>query len=377
MTGRDRTDSGLLYTRDGSRADAADARAGGRAMERSTPTDGPARTPTLQEVATAAGVSLATASNALSGRRGVSVALRERVLEAAAGLGYSRGGGARSRPRTDRVTVGIVLPDVRNPAYAELAHAFEQEGTARDWSIVLASSGYEPDQELDVLETLVQTADGIIVSPSRPPRSGLHRLAASPVPIVTCDEPADSLLIAGSVRSDNFGGGRAAAHHLVDAGGTRFGLVGGHGYLPSTQERRDGFLAGLADRGVPASAVTIAGSLYGMDGGQAGMAELLEEAPNVDAVFALSDMQAIGALFEAQQAGRSIPGDLLLCGYDGIGWTQRLSPTITTIRQDWPGIAARALELLDEAMNGAGPAGYGSARVLAVSLVEGESTRRS
>lgn len=88
-------------------------------------------------------------------------------------------------------------------------------------------------------------------------------------------------------------------------------------------------------------------------------------------------MQAIGALFEAQQAGRSTPGDLLLCGYDGIGWTQRLSPTITTIRQDWPGIAARALELLDEAMNGAGPAGYGSARVLAVSLVEGESTRRS
>ena len=78
----------------------------------------------------------------------------------------------------------------------------------------------------------MQTADGIIVSPSRPPRSGRHRLAASPVPIVTCDEPADSLLIAGSVRSDNFGGGRAAAHHLVDAGGTRFGLVGGHGYLP-------------------------------------------------------------------------------------------------------------------------------------------------
>ena len=181
----------------------------------------------------------------------------------------------------------------------------------------------------------MQTADGIIVSPSRPPRSGRHRLAASPVPIVTCDEPADSLLIAGSVRSDNFGGGRAAAHHLVDAGGTRFGLVGGHGYLPSTQERRDGFLAGLADRGVPASAVTIAGSLYGMDGGQAGMAELLEEALDVDAVFA-----------------------------------------ITTIRQNWPGIAARALELLDEAMNGAGPAGYGAARVLAVSLVEGESTRR-
>lgn len=334
-----------------------------------------ARTPTLQEVATAAGVSLATASNALSGNRGVSVGLREKVLEAATRLGYTRasGGGSR-RNRTERTTVGIVLPDVRNPAYAELAHAFEQEGTAREWSIVLASSGYEPDQELDALEKLVQTTDGVVVSPSRPPRSGLHRLSASPVPIVTCDEPADSVLIAGSVRSDNFGGGRMAAHHLVDAGGTHFGLIGGLGYLPTTQERRDGFLAGLADRGIPASAVTVVGDVYGMDGGQAAMADLLEEKPEVDAVFAVSDMHAIGALFEAQQAGRSIPGDLLLCGYDGIGWTRRLSPTITTVRQDWQGIAARALELLDSAINGGSTAG--ARAVLPVTLIPGESTRR-
>jgi len=335
------------------------------------------RTPTLQEVATAAGVSLATASNALSGNRGVSAALRERVLEAAARLGYSRGGsGARGRARTERITVGIVLPDVRNPAYAELAHAFEQEGTARDWSLVLASSSYEPRQELDALENLVHTTDGIVVSPSRPPRSGLHRLTASPVPIVTCDEPADSPLIAGSVHSDNFGGGRAAAHHLVDAGGTRFGLVGGYGYLPTTQERRDGFLAGLADRGVPESAVTIAGDVYGMDGGQIAMAELLEESPDVDAIFAVSDMHAIGALFEAQQAGRSIPGDLLLCGYDGIGWTRRISPTITTIRQDWQGIATRSLDLLDAAMSGRTAAFPAPRAILPVELVVGESTTR-
>lgn len=335
------------------------------------------RTPTLQEVATAAGVSLATASNALSGNRGVSAALRERVLDAAGRLGYSRTGGVRGRTRTERTTVGIVLPDVRDPAYSELAHAFEQEGTAREWSIVLASSAYQPDQEYEALEKLVHSTDGIVLSPSRPPRSGIHRLAMSPVPIVICDEPADSPLIAGSVRSDNFGGGRVAAHHLVAAGGTRFGLIGGHGYLPTTQERRDGFLAGLADRGVPASAVTIVGDVYGMDGGQRAMAELLEETPDVDAVFAVSDMHAIGALFEAQQAGRSIPGDLLLCGYDGIGWTRRLSPTITTIRQNWPEIAARALNLLDAAMSGAVPGGAAAARViLPVELVPGASTSR-
>ncbi|WP_197461927.1 substrate-binding domain-containing protein [Microbacterium laevaniformans] len=180
----------------------------------------------------------------------------------------------------------------------------------------------------------MQTADGIIVSPSRPPRSGRHRLAASPVPIVTCDEPADSLLIAGSVRSDNFGGGRAAAHHLVDAGGTRFGLVGGHGYLPSTQERRDGFLAGLADRGVPHPLWRSRGRSMAWTG----------------------DKRVWPSSWRRHRT--STPS----------------SPSPPSARTGRA--SRRALELLDEAMNGAGPAGYGAARVLAVSLVEGESTRR-
>lgn len=330
------------------------------------------RAPTLQEVASDAGVSVATASNALSGNRGVSVALRDRVIDAAQRLGYPRGGSGPRGRKTERVTVGVVLPDVRNPAYAELAHAFEREGQQREWSLVLASSDYEPEKELASLEQLVRSTDGVVLSPSRPPRSGIHRLAASPVPIVSCDEPADSLLIGASVRSDNFGGGRAAAHHLVDVGGTRFGMIGGAGYLPTTQERREGFLTGLHDRGVDDNAVLIVGNVYGMDGGQAAMYELLELDPAVDAVFAVSDMHAVGALFEAQQSGRSVPGDLLLCGYDGIGWTRKISPTITTIRQDWAGIAHRAMEYLSAMMAG----GEGGRAVLPVELVIGGSTQR-
>ena len=261
-------------------------------------TDGPGRTPTLQEVATAAKVSLATASNALTGNRGVSPKLRDRVLEAAQSLGYPR---ASARRRTDRTTVGIVLPDVRHPAYAELAHAFEREGAQRDWALVLAGSDYQPDIELEALENLVRSSDGVLLSPSRPPRSGVHRLQASPVPIVACDEPADSALIGGWVRSDNFGGGRAAAHHLVDVGGTRFAMLGGEGYLPSTKERREGFLAGLADRGFAADDVLIIGEDYGMDGGQSAMAELLETDADVDAVF-LARADKPGVVIEHAEA---------------------------------------------------------------------------
>ncbi|MGN7968728.1 LacI family DNA-binding transcriptional regulator [Microbacterium sp. 22296] len=332
-------------------------------------TDGPGRTPTLQEVATEAKVSLATASNALTGNRGVSPKLRDRVLDAAQRVGYPRASGRR---RTDRTTVGIVLPDVRHPAYAELAHAFEREGAQRDWALVLAGSDYEPDNELEALENLVRSTDGVLLSPSRPPRSGVHRLRASPVPIVACDEPADSALIGGWVRSDNFGGGRVAAHHLVDAGGTRFAMLGGEGYLPSTKERREGFLAGLADRGFASDDVLIVGENYGMDGGQSAMAELLETDADVDAVFAVSDLHAVGAFFSALQEGRSVPGDLLLCGFDGVAWTRQISPTITTVRQDWGKIAARAMDMLDTLMAG----GDGDRAVIPVELVPGESTQR-
>jgi LacI family transcriptional regulator len=332
-----------------------------------TPTGRP---PTLQEVARAAGVSLATASNALTGNRGVSRVLRDRVLEAAQRLGYLRSG-SRSR-RTDRMTVGVILPDVRHPAYAELAQAFEREGRQRDWSLVLATSEFEPERELEVLEDLVRSTDGVVLSPSRPPRSGIHLLQASPVPIVACDEPADSALIGAWVRSDDFGGGRLAAHHLVEAGGTRFGMLGGHGYLPSTQERREGFLAGLRDRDVPPGRVQIAGDVYGMDGGQNAMYELLELERGIDAVFAVSDMHAVGALFHLMQAGLTVPDDILLCGFDGVAWTEQMSPPITTVRQNWSGIAARALDLLQNMMGG----GEGGRAILPVELVERRSTQR-
>ncbi|MCK9915024.1 MULTISPECIES: LacI family DNA-binding transcriptional regulator [Microbacterium] len=328
------------------------------------------RSPTLQEVATAARVSLATASNALTGNRGVSVALRDRVLDAAQRLGYPRAQ-ARAR-RTDRITVGIILPDVRHPAYAELAHAFEREGQRRDWSLVLSVSDFTPAVELDALESLVRSTDGVLLSPSRPPRSGVHMLQASPVPIVACDEPADSPLIGGWVRSDDFGGGRLAAHHLHDAGGTRFAMIGGHGYLPSTHDRREGFLAGLRDRGVAESDVLIIGDAYGMDGGQDAMAELLETDDTVDAVFAVSDMHAVGALFRALQEGRRVPEDILLCGFDGVAWTRQITPTITTIKQDWERIAVRAMDMLDTMMNG----GDGARAILPVELVVGASSTR-
>ncbi|MFW8745822.1 LacI family DNA-binding transcriptional regulator, partial [Mesorhizobium japonicum] len=138
--------------------------------------------------------------------------------------------------------------------------------------------------------------------------------------------------------------GRLAAHHLVDSGGTRFGMLGGNGYLPSTQERREGFLAGLSDRGIDARAVHVVGEVYGMDGGQSAMDELLELDPGVDAVFAVSDMHAVGAFLRILQSGRSVPHDVLLCGFDGVAWGQQMSPTLTTIRQNWTAIAARAME---------------------------------
>ena len=169
--------------------------------------------------------------------------------------------------------------------------------------------------------------------------------------------------------------GRRARGRAPPRGCRRAGVrhAGGPVSLTTAQQRARGFRQGLVDRGISPSHIHTAVAEYSFEGGRAGIRRLLEEHRDVDAVFACTDNQAIGGIFEAIDLGRSIPDDLLVCGFDDISWSSRLAPSLTTLRQDAEGMATcAALMLLEMITVGGEP----RVEVFPVELVARDSTRR-
>ncbi|PZU39915.1 MAG: LacI family transcriptional regulator [Microbacterium sp.] len=326
---------------------------------------------TLKQVAEHANVSIATASNALTGTRKVSAASIERVLRSAAELGYQRNEAARTLRTGLRNTIGVVVPDVTNPFWGSMIGTIERIAGQGGFQVALTNTEFDPEREAAALARLVTRVDGILLFSTQPDSDSIQPLVDLALPMVACDEvfELDGL---GGAYSDNAGGARLAAHHLVDAGGTVFGMLEGPAALPTAAQRSTGFRAGLAERGVDPSRIHSAVAEYSFEAGRHGVRRLLAEHPDVDALFAFTDNQAIGAIFEAHDLGRSIPEDLLVCGFDDISWSSRVSPSLTTLRQDAEGMATYAVEmLLDMVTTGAMP----DVRVFPVHLIARESTR--
>lgn len=328
---------------------------------------------TLREVAALANVSIATASNALSGTRSVSAASVERVLRAAAELGYRRNEVARSLRTGLHNAIGLVVPDVTNPFWGGMVGVIERLASDAGFQVALRSTGFDPAREADALTRLMGSVDGILLVSTGPDAATVQPLIDAGVPVVACDEAFEVDGI-GGVYSDNVGGARAAAHHLVDAGGRIFGILEGPPSLPTAVQRSAGFRAGLAERGIEASRLHRVVVRYSFEGGRDGIRALFELEPEIDAVFACTDNQAIGAIFDTHDLGRSVPEDLLVCGFDDISWSSRITPTLTTVRQDATGMAEVALDMLIEMITfGAAP----RVTTFPVELVGRESTRRA
>ncbi|NQX33466.1 LacI family DNA-binding transcriptional regulator [Herbiconiux sp. VKM Ac-2851] len=333
----------------------------------------PGRGPvTLRDVAEHARVSIATASNALTGARRVGPDSVERVLRSAAELGYRPNGVARSLRTGLHRSIGLVIPDVTNPFWAGMVSVIEGLADESGFQLSLVNTGFDAGRESASLTRLAGAVDGVLLFSTNPRATMLAPALAGGLPIVAVDEGFE-LEGVGGVYSDNAGGGRLAAEHLVDAGGTVFGLLAGPASLTTAAQRSAGFAAGLAGRGVDPSRLHRVTAPYSFEGGREGVRRMLARHPEVDALFACTDNQAIGATFEAHDLGRVVPDDLLVCGFDDISWASRITPTLTTLRQDSAGMARRAfVQLVELVTHGGEP----EVTVFPVTLVERASTRR-
>ncbi len=299
----------------------------------------------LSDVAARANVSIATASRALNTKPGVSELNRERVLRAAAELGYSAGAPRRSRHRS----IGVIVPELHNPVFPAFAQELSTAFAARGRTVVIGTQAEDglSEEEL-ILAFLDQGVEGLVVVSGVHADSSAERLpygvlASEGIPLVLVNGYVPGV-DATFLSHDDEASMRTAIRHLVALGHTRIGLASGPLRYTPAKRKVDGYLAAMdAHLGVSGEE-SIAYSLYSVEGGAAAARELI--AAGHTAIVCGSDPMAIGAIRAARTSGLGVPERVSVVGYDDSPNMAHTTPGLTTIRQAIPEMAhAAALAL--------------------------------
>ena len=324
--------------------------------------------PTLEAVAARAGVSRATASRVVNGSEGVRAALVERVRRAVDELGYVPNQAARTlvTRRNDAIAVVVAEPETRffsDPFFAQQVRGISKELTAHDNQLVLLLTEGAADYERVGRYLAGGHVDGALIFSLHTDDSLPVLARRAGVPIVIGGRPGWSDAETLYVDCDNRGGARVAVQHLLNLGRRRIGHIAGPLDQTASIDRLDGFRDVLPD----IDPRMIAEGDFTPEGGSRAMAQLLEHCPDLDAVFAASDVMASGALRVLRLTGRRVPEDVAVAGFDDMvsvaEWTD---PPLTTIRQDIEEMGRLMARLLLRAL---GPGGDGAAGVPALSSI--------
>lgn len=305
---------------------------------------------TLLDVAQRAGVSVATASRVLNGGDRVPrPELQERVKAAADELGYTPNAQAQALAKSSTNVVGILVHDIEDPYFAAIANGVMRAADERRLLVMMASTFRDSDREIAYLSSLrAQRARAAVMIGSR--RTDAESLARTATEVDSFLGSGAGLALvsqsgmpAHTVEPDNRSGSADLARELLGLGYRKFGILGGPESLATARDRRDGFAAGLAEAGLQPVAVE-AGD-FTRDGGYAAADRLLERRTDVDCVFAVNDVMAVGAMSALRARGVDVPAELGVAGFDDIATLRDVWPGLTTVRLPLEQMGRRALEL--------------------------------
>lgn len=306
---------------------------------------------TLLDVATEAGVSLATASRAFNGStRKVREDLLLRVLAAAAKLDYSPNAQAQAMARGRTNVVGLLVHDIADPYFSSIAAGVMQAADEHHLLVTLGSTMRRPERELDYLAGLRgQRGRAAILAGSRVDKPEL--MVALNKEIRAFEGSGGRVVVIGQRRMpvdtvviENRSGAKALATELTAIGYRRFAILAGPRTLLTARDRLQGFKESLSKAGLPAP-IVIHGE-FTRNGGYDAMTEVLEAAGLIDAVFAVNDVMAVGAMAACRDRGLQLPNDMALAGFDDIATLRDVDPGLTTVRLPLEDMGAAALELV-------------------------------
>ncbi len=317
------------------------------------------RSATLEEVARLAGVSRATVSRVVNGSPRVSGSVRHSVVNAVEELGYVPNRAARSlvTRRSGSIAVVITEPSGRlfsDPFFPRLLRGISGGLSARDLQLVLLMPESPADTERTATYLAAGHVDGILLVSLHGDDPLPGRIARAGIPFVMGGRPLRGPA-ASFVDVDNRGGSRSAVEHLLAGGRRVVATIGGPADMSAGVDRLAGYREARADAGLPMDPSLETAGDFTQDGGAAAMERLLAGRPDIDAVFAASDLMAAGAMAVLEAAGRRVPQDVAVVGYDDSPVVTTLRPQLTSVRQPIEEMGHEMTRLLIEALDGAHP----------------------
>jgi LacI family transcriptional regulator len=290
----------------------------------------PMKRPTVQDVAREAGVSPSTVSRALHTRGYASPDVRDRVRAAAEKIGYVLDHNARNLRSRTSTSIGVLISDLRNPFYADLAAGIEEELRAAEYQMVLVNDNADPAEEMRAAETLLaMRVPGVIVTPVTAdcPRmlrdNGVH---------VVCADRELRRSGGDVVLSDNKAGARELTEHLIGLGHTRIGLLIDETKWSTGAGRLAGFRAAHVAAGLALDESLIGYTSFDAEAARRTTRDLLN-GHQVTAIISANNVLAQGALAELKDRRLKIPRQISLAAYDDVPWMSLVEPALTTVDQ--------------------------------------------
>ena len=306
---------------------------------------------TIDDVAREAEVSTMTVSRVVNNKGEISKETREKVEKAIARLGYRPNRLARALTLQETQTIGIVVPDISNPFFADIIQGAEDEAWRYGYSLLMSTTVENLDRETRTLQLLEErNVDGVIVCSARLPEEKLFELIKRQRAALLINRTAPDS-IAGTLQIDDTHGAMRAVHHLLSRGREKIAMLAGPESSYSRRRRIAGYTTALETTGREVNEAYIVTCQPDETGGYQAAKELLAKHPELEGVFCHNDLIAIGLLQACRELGIRVPDDLAVVGCDNIRMASLVTPSLTTLGVDKQALGRRAVNLLLERMN--------------------------
>lgn len=298
---------------------------------------------TLKDIANATGYSLSTISYVLNGKKKVKPETYTRIMDAVKRLNYHPNQLARGLKMKRTCSIGVIVPDISNEFFPEILKGIDEVAHKKGYNIFLCNTDNDNSLEKECIDMLIsKDVDGIIFIGSA--NSQVLEYSDITVPVVLVDRRIGNTYT--SIVTDNYLGGYMATEHLIKGGHKNIILLSGSPTIPNFFERIRGYMDALSKNAIPYTEENVVICDCSISGGYNAIMELCRKNLHPDAVFAASDMVALGALRSFRDNGLRVPEDVALIGFDDIALASHTIPSLSTISQPKVDMGKNAAEKL-------------------------------